>query len=122
MPWNPQRVVQRYGRVIRLKSEHERVHLTTMLPEPGELDRILKLEATIRRKMAAASIYGMEAPILDDDAHEVQTFADRLVAGDPTLLELDAGGDPAGVFSGEEMRAFLARWIRCRCRVQRESA
>src|SRR5439155_25655404 len=28
MPWNPQRVVQRNGRVIRLKSEHDEVHLT----------------------------------------------------------------------------------------------
>ncbi len=25
MPWNPQRVVQRYGRVIRLRSDHDRV-------------------------------------------------------------------------------------------------
>lgn len=38
MPWNPQRVVQRNGRVIRLKSPHEEVFLTTMLPAPGDLE------------------------------------------------------------------------------------
>ena len=41
MPWNPQRVVQRNGRVIRLKSPHDDVYLTTMLPEPGELETLL---------------------------------------------------------------------------------
>jgi superfamily II DNA/RNA helicase len=35
MPWNPQRVVQRNGRVLRLRSEHDEVSLTTMLPEAG---------------------------------------------------------------------------------------
>ena len=40
MPWNPQRVVQRNGRVIRLRSPHDVVLLTTMLPEPGELERL----------------------------------------------------------------------------------
>ena len=65
MPWNPQRMVQRYGRVIRLKSPHDVVHLTTMLPEPGELEEILKLEIAIRRKIVAARPYGMEVQIID---------------------------------------------------------
>lgn len=112
MPWNPQRVVQRYGRVIRLKSEHNRVHLTTMLPVPGELEDILNLEATILRKMAAADLYGMDAPVVEGAAGEMRTFADRLAAGDLALLEVDGGGDPAAVLGGEEMRAQLARWIR----------
>ncbi len=61
MPWNPQRVVQRNGRVIRLLSEHEEVLLTTMLPEPGELDALLGLEARIQGKIkAAGGVYGME--------------------------------------------------------------
>ena len=33
MPWNPQRVVQRNGRVIRLRSLHEAAYLYTLLPE-----------------------------------------------------------------------------------------
>ena len=65
MPWNPQRMVQRYGRVIRLKSPHSEVHLTTMLPEAGALEEILKLEIAIRRKIVAARPYGMEVQVID---------------------------------------------------------
>ena len=83
MPWNPQRMVQRYGRVIRLKSPHSEVYLTTMLPEPGELEEILKLEIAIRRKIVAARPYG----ILDEDD--------------------EAGG--AHGFSSEALRADLRR-------------
>ncbi|MDQ3630277.1 MAG: hypothetical protein M3417_03160, partial [Actinomycetota bacterium] len=61
MPWNPQRVVQRNGRVIRLMSPHDEVLLTTMLPEPGDLERLLGLEARIRTKVRAAGVYGMES-------------------------------------------------------------
>ncbi len=82
-----------------------------MLPEPGELEPILKLEATIRHKLAAAQIYGHETPVLEEERDRVRVFAGRLVEGDLALLDPDGGGDPAAVFSGEEMRAFLARWI-----------
>ncbi|HJW76826.1 MAG TPA: helicase-related protein, partial [Thermoleophilia bacterium] len=53
MPWNPQRVVQRNGRVIRLKSAHGEVYLHTLLPSRGELEQLLRLEAKLRAKIAA---------------------------------------------------------------------
>ena len=65
MPWNPQRVVQRNGRVIRLLSPTTRSTLTTMLPEPGELERLLGLEARIQAKVEAAGVYGMEAEVIE---------------------------------------------------------
>src|SRR5205807_1060452 len=90
MPWNPQRVVQRYGRVIRLKSPHERVTLTTMLPVPGELEALLGIEATIRRKILSASVYGAEVEIVEGAAlEELRAYAERLTGGDPELLEQD---------------------------------
>lgn len=83
MPWNPQRVVQRNGRVIRLKSPHSDVTLTTMLPVEGELERFLGLEATIRRKVLAASLYGMETEVIEGLAAasegQLRAFAERLV-------------------------------------------
>ena len=86
MPWNPQRVVQRNGRVIRLKSPHTDVTLTTMLPVDGELERFLRLEATIRRKILAASLYGMETEVIEGLAavgeRELTAFAARIVDGD----------------------------------------
>ena len=109
MPWNPQRMVQRYGRVIRLKSPHDDVHLTTMLPEAGDLEEILKLEIAIRRKIVAARPYGMEVEVVDNMEQEARAYARRVVDGDETLLDED--DEPGGThgFSGETLRADLRR-------------
>ena len=108
LPWNPQRVVQRYGRVIRLKSEHRTVFLTTMLPAPGDLEPILRLEAAIRRKLRAADLYGLEVEIVEgagaDPGAEVLRFADRLARGDRTLLDEPEGSGLDDAFSGEALR------------------
>jgi len=111
MPWNPQRVVQRYGRVIRLKSPHETVTLTTMLPAPGELEALLGLEATIRRKIISAGVYGLDVEVVAGAAlAELRSYADRLAAGDPGLLD-EEGAPATGTFAGEELRAELMRAV-----------
>ena len=109
MPWNPQRMVQRYGRVIRLKSPHDEVHLTTMLPEAGDLEEILRLEIAIRRKIVAARPYGMEVEVVDDMEQEARAYARRVVDGDETLLDEDDGAGGTHGFSGEALRAELRR-------------
>ena len=109
MPWNPQRVVQRNGRVIRLKSEHDEVQLATLLPEPGDLEAVLRLAATIRRKILAASVYGMESEVIEGVEAELRSYAARLEAGDATLLDDDQDATHGGTFSGEELRAVLLR-------------
>lgn len=111
MPWNPQRVVQRNGRVIRLKSDHTEVYLTTLLPEPGALEAVLRLEATIRRKIIAASVYGMESEVIEGVEAELRSYAARLEAGDETLLDDEQDDGQGGSFSGEELRAALLRAI-----------
>jgi hypothetical protein len=109
MPWNPQRVVQRNGRVIRLRSYHDEVLLVTLLASPGDLERILKLEATIRRKIVAAGVYGLESPVVEGIEAELRTYADRLAAEDTGLLEEGEGiGGPP---TGEELRALVQRAI-----------
>lgn len=112
MPWNPQRVVQRNGRVIRLKSPHDDVYLTTMLPEEGDLELVLQLETAIRRKLKAAAVYGMESPVLEEviDA-ELHSYADRLTSGDTSLLAEDNEPAHTGAFSGERLRADLLRAV-----------
>lgn len=117
MPWNPQRVVQRNGRIIRLRSPHETAYLYTLLPSQGDLDRLLKLEAKLQAKiMAANAAVGMETPVLADSAMEQQVFADlesyakRLAEGDPTLLEEQAeGSDIGSAYAGELFRSHLRR-------------
>ncbi len=103
MPWNPQRVVQRNGRVIRLLSPHEEVFLATMLPAPGELERLLGLEARIQGKIKAASgVYGMESEVIEGLEVELRSFAGRLAAGDPELAQ--EAEEDSGAFVGEELR------------------
>ena len=117
MPWNPQRVVQRNGRIIRLRSPHDTAYLYTLLPKQGDLDRLLKLEAKLQAKiMAANASVGMETPVLADVETESQvyadlnTFAERLASGDATLLdEQESGGETGSAFAGELFRSYLRR-------------
>ncbi len=110
MPWNPQKVVQRNGRVIRLKSPHDDVYLTTMLPEAGDLELVLRLESAIRRKLKAAEVYGVESPVLEPDVDPtLQSFAARLGAGERSLLDDEDDQRHAETFSGEQLRAELLR-------------
>ena len=113
MPWNPQRVVQRNGRIIRLRSPHDTAYLYTLLPKQGDLDRLLKLEARLQAKiMAANASVGMETPVLADVETESQvyadltTFAERLASGDATLLDERETGS---AFAGELFRSYLRR-------------
>jgi superfamily II DNA or RNA helicase len=111
MPWNPQRVVQRNGRVIRLQSPHTDVLLTTMLPTPGELERLLGLEARIQSKIVAAGVYGMESEVIEGTiARELHAYADRLANGDEELL--DESEDESGAFVGERLRRLIDRAVR----------
>lgn len=111
MPWNPQRVVQRNGRVIRLRSPHEEVFLTTMLPARGELERLLGLEARIQGKIkAAGGVFGMETEVIEGLEAELKNFAERLIAGDPELAR--EAEEDSGAFVGEELRRLIDRAAR----------
>ena len=117
LPWNPQRVVQRNGRIIRLRSPHNTAYLYTLLPKPGDLDQLLRLEARLQAKiMAANAAVGMETPVLADVETESQVYADlnvfveRLAGGDTTLLdEQESGGESGSAFAGELFRSHLRR-------------
>jgi superfamily II DNA or RNA helicase len=129
MPWNPQRVVQRNGRVIRLMSPHDEVYLYTMLPKHGDLEEALRLEARIRGKIAAANAtFGMETQILEDLEARQRTFADvaaaheadarsdlddlvgKLEEDDKSLLD-EGQGPGSGSFIGEQYRRILSRLL-----------
>ncbi|MCY4108757.1 MAG: C-terminal helicase domain-containing protein, partial [Chloroflexi bacterium] len=116
MPWNPQRVVQRNGRVIRLRSPHDTVYLYTLLPKPGDMERLLKLEAKLQEKILAANVsVGMETPVLAQVEPESQiyadlsTFVERLSSGDASLL--DEQSETGSAFAGELFRAHIRRAV-----------
>lgn len=63
--WNPVRLIQRFGRVDRIGSEHEVVYAYNFLPEKAaerELELHEKLASRIRE---FNTILGMDAPVLD---------------------------------------------------------
>ena len=67
LPWNPMRLVQRNGRVDRIGSKHDIVHLYTFFPDQY-LDTLLDLEANLRRKIAQANAaVGVETVVIPGD-------------------------------------------------------
>ena len=118
MPWNPQRVVQRNGRIIRLRSPHETAYLYTLLPEQGELETLLRLESKLQSKIRAANVsVGMETPVLAGVKSESQIYADlesfanRLASGDLSLMDEEQAGATGSAFAGELFRSYIQRAI-----------
>lgn len=105
LPWNPMRIVQRHGRVDRIGSKHDYVHLGLFFPAE-RLDALLALEARLEAKLALADAAVGAGGVLPGrgSGHEVN-LADDQVAGEFEKL-LDAGGSSASL-SGEEYRRRL---------------
>ena len=117
LPWNPQRMVQRHGRIDRIGSHHKVVRFGCFFPGRN-LDRLLGLEATLQRKLAYANAaigVGEVLPgqiadatvqvALVDLVHQ-QELIKSLYEESPVLLD-DRGGSAA--LSGEEYRRRLER-------------
>jgi hypothetical protein len=113
LPWNPQILVQRHGRVDRIGSDHPRIFLWCFLPDTS-LDRWLGLEAILHRKLAkaAASIgHGHVLPGVaasEDKVFNAKNEKIRALAGGDVALF--TGHDPS-LISGEEFRALLRKAI-----------
>jgi Helicase conserved C-terminal domain len=54
LPWSPARFEQRVGRVRRLQSRHAEVFVYALRP-PAPAERLLRMEARLREKLAAAA-------------------------------------------------------------------
>lgn len=107
LPWNPMRIVQRHGRVDRIGSEHPEIHLGVFFPSEN-LDRYLKLEHTLIRKLKQADAAigtGTVLPGVSAFPPQDHYDADALVEEIEGLVE-SGGGSAAG--SGEEYRRRLA--------------
>jgi hypothetical protein len=113
MPWNPMRLVQRNGRIDRIKSPYadQEIFLYNLFPA-GDLNRILHLYETLLRKIGAANItVGMESPVFEDVAATERTFTGtaaqiRGIADEDTAI-LEAAEAKLDAFSGEEFRMEL---------------
>lgn len=99
------RIVQRHGRVDRIGSKHDYVHLGLFFPA-ARLDALLELEARLEAKLALADAAVGAGEVLPGrgPGHEVN-LADDQVIGEFEML-LDTGGSSASL-SGEEYRPRL---------------
>jgi hypothetical protein len=114
LPWNPMRLVQRHGRIDRIGSPHKKVVIGCFFPSKN-LDKLLKLEETLQRKIAYANaaigagsvIPGQKAnPDVEVLFHDQVKDIKDLYDENPILL-IEGGGSCA--LSGEEYRRRLGR-------------
>ena len=106
MPWNPECIVQRNGRVIRLMSDHDEVDLWTMLPEQGEPQRGPGSRRGSRprsKRPAACTAWRLRSSRAWRLSWERLAIIDAFVAGDQELLSEPE--ETSGAFIGEERGA-----------------
>lgn len=105
LPWNPMRIVQRHGRIDRIGSQHDYVHLGLFFPAE-RLDELLALEARLETKLALADAAVGAGQVLPGrgPGHDVNLHDDTVVDEFEKLL--DTGGSSASL-SGEEYRRRL---------------
>lgn len=97
LTWNPIRLVQRSGRIDRLRSPHSEIHVLNMFPEK-ELEDLLHLIERLSNRIGQIDNLGMlDASVLGEVVHP-RTFNTlrRVQGGDVTVLD------------EEEQRAELA--------------
>jgi len=76
LPWNPMRLVQRHGRIDRIRSPHKEVFLRTVFPD-DKLDDLLDLVERVQRKIAqAAASVGVEASPIEHGRIGEQSFSE----------------------------------------------
>lgn len=113
LPWNPMRLVQRYGRIDRIGSDHPEVFIRVFFPT-SELDEMLALEDRLQRKIKrAAAAVGVREVLpgvkeVQVNLTESREEIDRLKAEDASLFE--NGG--ASALSGESYRRRLEDYIK----------
>jgi hypothetical protein len=105
LPWNPMRIVQRHGRIDRIGSKHDFVHLGLFFPAE-RLDALLALEARLEAKLALADAAVGAGEVLPGrgPGREVNLADDKVI--DEIEKLLDTGGSSASL-SGEEYRRRL---------------
>ena len=63
--WNPVTLIQRYGRVDRITTEHEEVYLHNMMPDPAVEDTIGIRQTVGNRVQAFHDLIGLDNAILE---------------------------------------------------------
>ena len=86
--WNPVRLIQRFGRVDRIGSPHDEIHLHNMLPD-AELDETLGLTGKLSDRIQAFhDLIGLDNKVLSDE-ERLNAQGVGVIYDDRELPELD---------------------------------
>lgn len=76
--WNPLRLIQRIGRVDRLGTKHEKVHVFNFLPEKT-LETELKIVEKVGTRISEINdVLGMDAKVLTEDERPNRSFMESI--------------------------------------------
>jgi superfamily II DNA or RNA helicase len=109
--WNPVRLIQRFGRIDRIGSDHDVVHAYNFLPE-SSLERQLGLKAVLHNRIQEIhDTIGEDSEILDMTEHLNEQAMYAIYQGDSAQLSMfePAGEEPLDLNEAEEMLRRLQR-------------
>jgi len=110
LPWNPVRLIQRIGRVDRLKSKHDFVHIYNFFPEDA-LESLLGLMERLYKKLDAINrSVGLDASTIGETPNPKEFgYVHQLYEGNLAVLdELENLSELAmGEFLKEEVLKYL---------------
>ena len=114
LPWTPARMEQRVGRVARMGSLHNSVHVHLLRP-PRSAEALLGSDMIVRRKwMIARTEVGTSAPnLLMESADSVMQRADSSVMQRADSSEIDGGRSESESppLKTERLRSILHSWL-----------
>lgn len=106
--WAPMRLVQRAGRIDRIGTPFDVLHILNFFPE-ADLNQLLRLVETLQNKIEAIDAQGLhDASVLGETPHpRAFNHIERIHDGDATVL--DEEEREAELVSSEEMRLQLQK-------------
>ncbi|MDW8310233.1 MAG: C-terminal helicase domain-containing protein, partial [Verrucomicrobiales bacterium] len=117
--WNPVRIIQRFGRIDRIGSRNEAVHLVNFWPV-ADLDRYLNVKLRVEARMALVDLAATQSDNLldpgqvEDLIKEDLLFRNRQLARlKEEILDLEDLDDSVSLtdFSLDEFRLDLLRYL-----------
>ncbi|MFN8262612.1 MAG: helicase-related protein [Chitinophagales bacterium] len=118
--WNPVRIIQRFGRIDRIGSINNKVHLVNFWPT-SDLDNYIKLKSRVEARMALVDISGTNEDNLLNKEQIQELVEDDLKFRDKQLKrlqdevldmdELNEGGVSLSNFSLDDFRMDLLNFI-----------
>lgn len=120
--WNPVRIIQRFGRIDRIGSRNNEVHLVNFWPV-ADLDRYLNVKHRVEARMALVDISATQTDNLLDPSQLEELIKEDLLFRDKQLkrlkneiLDLEDFDDSVSLtdFSLDEFRLDLLQYIESR--------